>query len=60
MLRGTYQDVFKEATDCLRSNAKRKGGFILSTGCEVPFDAPPENMRALFDAAVQFKADERR
>jgi Uroporphyrinogen decarboxylase (URO-D) len=28
------------------------GGFILSSGCEVPSDAPLENVRAIIDAAM--------
>lgn len=50
MLHGRYADAYAEALNCLKSNADRKGGFILSTGCEVPFEAPVENMRALRDA----------
>jgi hypothetical protein len=30
------------------------GGFILSSGCEVPFNARPENVRAMLDAAREY------
>lgn len=32
------------------------GGFILASGCEVPIDAPLENVRALIDAARKYGA----
>jgi uroporphyrinogen-III decarboxylase len=54
MLNGTYDDVYKEAMNCLESSKNREGGFILSTGCEVPFDAPIKNMIALRDAVEAF------
>ena len=54
MLNGTYDDVYKEAMNCLESSKNREGGFILSTGCEVPFDAPIENMIALRDAVEAY------
>lgn len=55
MVSAFYEEVYKEAMACLRSAARRrKGGFILSTGGEAPFATPPENMRALADAARDF------
>ena len=30
------------------------GGFILSTECETPWNAKPENVRALLDSAREF------
>jgi uroporphyrinogen-III decarboxylase len=30
------------------------GGFILSTECETPWNAKPENVRAMLDSAHQF------
>jgi uroporphyrinogen decarboxylase len=54
MLKGTYNDAYREAINCLESSRKRDAGFILSTGCEVPFNAPITNMLALRDAAKNF------
>jgi uroporphyrinogen-III decarboxylase len=41
--------------NCIRSSRDREGGFILSTGCEIPFDTPIKNMLALKDAVTDFK-----
>jgi len=31
-------------------NMGMKGGFMLSSGCEVPMNAKPENVKAMLDA----------
>ncbi len=41
--------VFREARACIES--ARSSRFVLSTGCEIPFKAPIENIRALARAA---------
>jgi MtaA/CmuA family methyltransferase len=44
MLTGTPEDVYEAAAECHRiSGAKH----IVGTGCEVPPETPPENLRAL-------------
>ena len=50
LLRGKPEDVEKHALDCI-SQAGQSGGFILSSGCEVPLGAPLENIRAMVTAA---------
>tara|TARA_B100000315_G_C14583067_1_gene591524 strand:+ start:41 stop:1135 length:1095 start_codon:yes stop_codon:yes gene_type:complete len=55
MFNGTYKDTYNEAMNCIRSSRDREGGFILSTGCEIPFDTPIKNMLALKDAVTDFK-----
>jgi len=42
-------EVFREARACIES--ARSTRFVLSTGCEIPFKAPIENIRALARAA---------
>jgi uroporphyrinogen decarboxylase len=51
LLRGKPEDVEKHALDCI-SRAGQSGGFILSSGCEVPLGAPLENIRAMVTGAV--------
>ncbi len=31
------------------------GGFILSSGCDVPIDAKPENVKAMLQSVQKFK-----
>jgi uroporphyrinogen-III decarboxylase len=50
ILRASSDQVFREARACIES--ARSGPFVLSTGCEIPFKAPLENIRAL-SRAVQ-------
>jgi uroporphyrinogen-III decarboxylase len=49
LLRATPEEVFREARACIES--ARPAPFVLSTGCEIPFKAPLENIRALARAA---------
>ncbi len=50
---GTPAEVEREARDLIDDLAPG-GGFILASGCEVPMDAPLENVRALIDAARKY------
>lgn len=50
MLFGKPEDVAKEAEDSIR-NAGKKGSFILSSGCMMPAEIPPENLQAMVDTA---------
>ena len=53
MLYGTKLDVYKEAKSCLREGGPR--AFILSTGCEIPFNAPLplDNIRTLYEVVCK-------
>lgn len=53
LLRGTA-DAVREA--CRRAIEQGKPGsrFILSSGCEVPRDTPPQNVRAMVESAREF------
>jgi uroporphyrinogen decarboxylase len=53
LLQGTFADVLSESRKCI-SDAAAGGGYILSTGCEVPYEARIENVKALVKAANDF------
>jgi uroporphyrinogen decarboxylase len=46
---GTPADIEEEAMDLLRAFRDR-GGFILSSGCEIPPESMPENVAAMVNA----------
>ncbi|NLD74956.1 MAG: uroporphyrinogen decarboxylase, partial [Chloroflexi bacterium] len=48
MVRGTPEDVRREAADAIRQTGGR--GFILGTGCVTPIVAPTSNIRAAREA----------
>ena len=50
---GTPDEVEREARNLIDDLAPG-GGFILSSGCEVPMDAPLENVKALIKAARKY------
>jgi len=50
MLRGTPEDVYRASAAAIR-DAASGGGFILSTGDQVPRDTPEENIFAMLAAA---------
>ena len=50
LARGTPEQVYAAARQCI-ADAGEGGGFILSTGDQVPVDTPEENFRALIRAA---------
>ncbi|NLK25753.1 MAG: hypothetical protein GX307_04135 [Euryarchaeota archaeon] len=50
---GTPQDVIKASAECIEK-AGKDGRFILSLGCEMPRDAPMENICAMQDAVEKF------
>jgi uroporphyrinogen decarboxylase len=51
MFNGAKSDVYKEAKSCLKEGGPK--GFILSTECEIPFSAPIENIKTLYDVACE-------
>jgi uroporphyrinogen decarboxylase len=52
-LQGTPETVQEAARQAIRA-AAGGGGFILSPGCELPRDTPPENLAALVEAAKTY------
>lgn len=51
LMKGTREQVHAEAKQCLRKAHDNPKGYILSSGCALPLDTPPENVVALMDAA---------
>jgi uroporphyrinogen decarboxylase len=49
----TPQQVFETAREAIQK-AMRGGGFILSSGCALGRDTPPENIEAMARAAMEF------
>lgn len=54
LLAGTTGEVSRAAAACIRKALDTPGGFILCSGCTVPLDTPPENIRAMKEAAERF------
>lgn len=53
LLRGTPEEVEEECWAAIRAAAS-EGGFILSTGCQIPRDAPLENVYAMTRAVERY------
>nr|MDO8100115.1 uroporphyrinogen decarboxylase family protein [Candidatus Njordarchaeota archaeon] len=53
LLQGSAKEVLAEARKCLE-DAATGGGYILSTGCEVPYETRMENVKALVEAATKY------
>jgi len=51
ILHGTPEDVRRESRRCIKQ-AGRDSGFILGTGCFVPYDSPVENLRAMVEITL--------
>lgn len=51
---GTVAEVSDAAAACISKASGNPRGFVLSSGCTVPLDTPPENIRAMREAAVRF------
>jgi uroporphyrinogen decarboxylase len=53
VLMGTAEQVFEAARTCI-SIAGKGGGYVLSSACSIPPQAPPENILKLHEATVTF------
>ena len=47
---GTVNDVFSDVKECIKKAGDNPGGFIVSSGCQVPAGSPAENIQAMMDA----------
>lgn len=47
MLKGTPESIMAEVKEIIEAAGDSPRGFIVSTGCETPFNAPPENIDAV-------------
>ncbi len=56
IMRGSIEDIYNEARECIKKAHDSKCGFILSTGCDVPIGTDPKKIIALMDAARIFGA----
>lgn len=50
---GNTKDVEEEAKSCIEK-AMDGGGYILSTGCEIPLETPADNVKALLTAVERY------
>jgi len=55
MLTSNPREVYRESIKCIK--ATKGEGFILSGGCEIPRDTPPENIEAMIKASQEYKGD---
>jgi len=53
LVHGTVNDVKKYCKKLIADCAEGRG-FILSTECETPWDAKPENVKAIIDSAKEY------
>jgi len=53
LVHGTVKDVEKCCRKLIEDCAEG-GGFILATECETPWNAKPENVKAIIDTAVKY------
>jgi MtaA/CmuA family methyltransferase len=47
LLMGTTEDSQEHALECLDMGGRK--GFILAPGCDLPYETPPENLKAVVD-----------
>jgi uroporphyrinogen decarboxylase len=52
---GKPQDIEEEVKTCI-GKAKEGGGYILSTGCEIPLETPEFNVEALHTGVEKYGA----
>ncbi|NIO19592.1 MAG: uroporphyrinogen decarboxylase, partial [Candidatus Aenigmarchaeota archaeon] len=53
LVHGTPKDV-EDYCKKLIEDCAEGGGFILSTECETPWDAQPENVRTIIETAIKY------
>ncbi len=54
LMDGTPGEVAEAARACIRKAFDTPMGFVLTSGCTVPLDTPPANIRAMAEAARRF------
>ena len=54
MMLGTVDEVDQAVKVCFQKTADSPKGYMLSTGCDVPFNAPLENLTAFMDAGRKY------
>jgi hypothetical protein len=48
---GTPAEVYRKSVECIAA-AGRYGGYILSSACSIAPEAPPENIRQMYQASI--------
>lgn len=51
MAKGTSDQIYAAVRECLDKAADSPKGFVLSTGCQIPINAPIDNIQCFADAA---------
>mgnify|MGYP000915207821 CR=1 FL=1 len=51
MLHGTVQEVYAECKQCIEDTMDSPKGYNLSSGCTLPVQTPPANLKAMVDSA---------
>jgi uroporphyrinogen-III decarboxylase len=51
--KGTTEEIDRNVAECI-ARAARGGGYILSGDCDVTYDTPTENIRALEKAGKRY------
>lgn len=54
VMRGSIEDIYTKAKECIIKGHDSQKGFILSTGCDIPIGTDPQKIIALMDAARIF------
>ena len=54
MMLGTPEEVRAEVMSDIAACADSPNGYIVSTGCDIPVDAPIENTYAFMDAVREY------
>ena len=54
MMLGTVEDVYENVKDNIRKCADSPCGYIVSNGCDIPVNAPVENVYAFMDAVRKY------
>ncbi len=55
LIGGTPSEVFEESIKIIREMEHNRGGFALMPSCDLPIDANPQNIDAMFHAAKKFR-----
>ncbi|MCX8161883.1 MAG: uroporphyrinogen decarboxylase family protein, partial [Candidatus Bathyarchaeota archaeon] len=50
---GRPNDIEREVVECIRKAGLR--GYIVSSGCEVPYTTPIENVKAMVDSTLKIE-----
>lgn len=53
LILGTPQEI-RDRVKILCETVGKDGGFIISGGCNIPYDTKPENFRAMIEATIEY------